>query len=125
MIIFPVAGLSVLLALTAIPAFAVEPAHHTVAWYRTHQEARETVLKMCQNDHTHDDEADCRNASSAAHGAIADSLAANGASDPESNPAYYGHDAGMIAMTLSMCARKAVPLTWCQAAQTAAANRTR
>lgn len=113
------------MTMTAIPAFAVEPAQHTVAWYRTHQEARETVLKTCQNDHTLDSAADCRNATSAAHGAVADSLGSATKADREADPEYYENDAGMIAMTLSMCARKAAPLAWCQAARTAAANRTR
>jgi hypothetical protein len=118
-------GLGVLLAMTANQAFAVEPAQHTVDWYRTHQQARENVLQACQNDHAHDDTADCRNALSGAHAAVADSLVTTPATEPEADPAYYGHDAGMIAMTLSMCARHAAPPSWCQAAQTAAANRTR
>ena len=31
-------GIGVLLAMTAHQAFAVEPAQHTVEWYRTHQQ---------------------------------------------------------------------------------------
>lgn len=110
------------MTMTAIPAFAVEPAQHTVAWYRTHQEARETVLKTCQNDHTLDSAADCRNATSAAHGAVADSLGPAGKADREADPAFYGHNGPLIAMTLSMCARNAAPQAWCTAARTASAN---
>ena len=116
------AGLALLLAMTANHAFAVAPAQHTVDWYRTHQQARESVLETCQNDHTHDNSADCRNATSAAHGALADSLATTGGTDREADPAYYEHDAGMIAMTLSMCANGGVPDSWCTAARTASAN---
>lgn len=115
-------GLGVLLAVTASQAFAVEPAKHTVEWYRTHQQDRKNVLLTCQNDHTYDDSADCRNAASADHAALADNLAITGKKDPEADPAYYGHDAGVIAMTLSMCARHAAPELWCQAARTASTN---
>jgi hypothetical protein len=115
-------GLGVLLAMTANHAFAVAPAQHTVDWYRTHQQARESVLQTCQNDHTHDNEADCRNAASADHGALADSLATTGGPDREADPAYYEHDAGMIAMMLSMCAKGGVPQAWCSAARTASSN---
>jgi hypothetical protein len=115
-------GLGVLLAITANQAFAVEPAQHTVDWYRTHQQARESVLQTCQSDHTYDDRADCRNALSGAHGAVADSLATTGGTDREADPAYYEHDAGMIAMMLSMCANGGVPQTWCTAARTASTN---
>jgi len=111
--------------MTANHAFAVAPAQHTVDWYRTHQQARESVLETCQNDHTHDNSADCRNATSAAHGALADSLATTGGTDREADPAYYEHDAGMIAMTLAMCTRHEAPPSWCKAAQTASDNRTR
>jgi hypothetical protein len=119
------AGLALLLAMTANHAFAVAPAQHTVDWYRTHQQARESVLETCQNDHTHDNSADCRNATSAAHGALADSLATTGGTDREADPAYYEHDAGMIAMTLAMCTRHEAPPSWCKAAQIASDNRTR
>lgn len=122
MIFSRVVGLSLVLAITASPAFPVEPAQHTVDWYRTHQQARESVLRTCQNDHATDNAADCRNALSGAHAALADSLVTTGTKDPESDPAYYGHDAGMIAMTLSMCARNAAPQSWCMAARTASAN---
>jgi hypothetical protein len=115
-------GLGLLLAVTASQAVAVEPAKHTVEWYRTHQQDRENVLRTCQNDHTYDDSADCRNAASAAHAALADSLKTVGAQDPESDPAYYGHNGPLIAMTLSMCARNAAPTSWCAAARTASAN---
>ena len=115
-------GAGLLLAVTASHTFAIEPARQTVEWYRTHQQARESVLRACQNDHSHDNAADCRNATSAAHAALADSLATTGGKDPESDPAYYGHDAGMIAMTLSMCARNAAPQSWCVAARTASAS---
>jgi hypothetical protein len=118
-------GLGVLLAVIAVPAFAVAPAQHTVDWYRTHQAARESVLQTCQNDHAHDDSADCRNALSGSHAALADSLVPTGTKDPEADPAYYGHDAGVIAMTLSMCARHAAPPAWCKAAQTASDKRPR
>jgi hypothetical protein len=111
-----------LLALTASTAFAVEPAQHTVAWYRAHREVRENVLRTCQNDHSHDDEADCRNASSAAHAAAADSLLTSAAPDPEADPAYYGHNGPLIAMTLAICARNGAPQSWCLAARTAAAQ---
>ena len=117
-------GLFGLLALAANQAFAIEPAQHTVAWYQTHQQARESVLQACQNDHAYDDKADCRNALSASHGAAADTLAgaAAGAKDPESDPAYYGHNGPLIQMTLSMCSRNSAPQSWCQAARTASAN---
>jgi hypothetical protein len=123
LILFRVAGLGVLLAITASPAFAVEPAQHTVDWYRTHQQARESVLRTCQNDHTHDDAADCRNALSGAHAALADSLVTTGETDREADPAYYEHDAGMISMTLAMCSRHEAPPSWCKAAQTASDKR--
>jgi hypothetical protein len=122
LILFRIAGLSLLLAITASPAFAAEPAQHTVDWYRTHQQARESVLRTCQNDHTHDDAADCRNALSGAHAALADSLATNKKQDPEADPAYYGHDGPLIAMTLAICARNGAPQSWCTAARTASAN---
>ena len=115
-------GLGVLLAVTASQAFAVEPAKHTVEWYRTHQQDREKLLRTCQNDHTYDDSADCRNAASADHAVAADSVETAGAKDPESDPAYYGHNGPLIAMTLSMCARNAAPQSWCVAARTASAN---
>jgi hypothetical protein len=115
-------GLGVLLAITANQAFALEPVQHTVDWYRTHQQARDSLLRACQNDHTSDNAADCRNATSAAHGAVADSLATTGGTDREADPAYYEHDAGMIAMMLSMCANGGVPQAWCAAARTASTN---
>ncbi len=115
-------GPGVLLAVLAHQSFAVEPAKHTVEWYRTHQQDRENVLRTCQNDHTYDDSADCRNANSAAHAALADSLATTGTKDPEADPTYYGHNGPLIAMTLSMCARNAAPQSWCAAARTASAN---
>jgi hypothetical protein len=119
---FRTLGFGALLAMAAQPVFAVEPAQHTVEWYRTHQQERESVLRTCQNDHTHDDSADCRNANSAAHAALADSLATTGGTDREADPAYYEHDAGAIAMMLSMCANGGVPPSWCAAARTASAN---
>lgn len=110
-------------AVTAFTALAVEPAKRTVSWYRTHQQAREGVLATCQNDHTFDDNGDCRNAQSASHAALADSLAPkSGRSDPEANPGYYGRDGAMIALTLSSCARHQAPVAWCQAAQVASSN---
>jgi hypothetical protein len=115
-------GLGALLAVTASQAFAVDQAKHTMEWYRTHQQDRETVLRTCQNDHTYDDSADCRNASSAAHTALADSLATTGETDREADPAYYGHNGPLIAMMLSMCANGGVPSSWCSAAHTASAN---
>ncbi len=72
---FRAVGVVALLAVAATPAFALERAQHTVDWYQTHQAERESVLKMCQNDHSYDNSADCRNATSAMHGALADSLA--------------------------------------------------
>lgn len=120
-----VVGLGVLVTLSISPAFALKPAQHTVEWYRTHQHEREAILQTCQNDHSTDNEAECRNALSGAHAALADSLATNGTKDPESDPAYYEHDTKMIAVTLALCAHQAAPLPWCQAAQTAASNRPR
>jgi hypothetical protein len=117
-----IVGLGVLLAVTTSRALAVEPANHTVQWYRIHQQDRENTLRACQNNHSYDGSADCRNASSADHAALADNLAITGKKDPEADPAYYEHDAGVIAMTLSMCARHAAPELWCQAARTASAN---
>ena len=40
---------------------------------------------------------------------LADSLAKPDKPDPEADPAYYGHDAGVIAMTLSMCSHNMAP----------------
>jgi hypothetical protein len=114
--------LAAVLAVSAAPAFALERAQHTVDWYQTHQQERESVLKMCQNDHSYDNSADCRNATSAMHGATADSFVRADKTDPEADPAYYGHDAGAIAMTLSMCSRNMAPLAWCQAARIASAH---
>ena len=107
------------------PGFALNPAQHTVEWYRTHQREREAILRTCQNDHSTDKEAECRNALSGAHGALADSLVTTKKQDPEADPAYYEPDAGMIAMTLAMCSRHEAPPSWCKAAQTAFDNRTR
>lgn len=110
-------------ALSATGALAIEPAKHTVAWYLTHQQARQSVLATCQNDHTFDESGDCRNAQSASHGALADSLGAKtGSTDPEASPSYYGRDGAMIALTLTSCAHHQAPVAWCQAAQTASAN---
>jgi hypothetical protein len=120
--VFRLAGLGVLLALSTNPVFAVEPAQHTVEWYRTHQHEREAILRTCQNDHSADNEAECRNALSGAHAALADSLVTTGETDREADPAYYEHDAGMIAMMLSMCANGGVPPSWCSAARTASKN---
>jgi hypothetical protein len=118
-----VVGMVAVLAVTAAPAFALERAQHTVDWYHTHQAERESVLKMCQNDHSYDNSADCRNATSAAHAAVADSLTSRtGKPDPEADPAYYGHDGPMIAMTLAMCSRNRAPPSWCDAARIASAN---
>ncbi len=122
MIRLRVVGLAAVLAVSAAPAFALERAQHTVDWYQTHQQERESVLKMCQNDHSYDNSADCRNATSAMHGATADSFVRADKTDPEADPAYYGHDAGAIAMTLSMCSRNMAPLAWCQAARIASAH---
>ena len=121
---FRVVGVVALLAATTSPAFALERAQHTVDWYQTHQAERESVLKMCQNDHSYDNAADCRNATSAMHGALADSFARSTVPDPEANPAYYAHNARRAAMTLALCAHHAAPVSWCEAAQTAAANQT-
>ncbi len=123
--VFRLAGLAAVLALSTSPAFAVQPARHTVQWYRGHQHEREAMIRTCQNDHSMDNAADCRNALSGAHAALADSLATTPGKDPEADPAYYGHDAGMIAMTLAMCSRHEAPPSWCTAAQTASDNRTR
>ena len=123
--VFRLAGLGVFLALSTSPAFAVEPARHTTEWYRTHQHAREAVLQTCQNDHSTDNEAECRNALSGAHAALADSLVTTPAKEPEADPAYYGHNGPLIAMTLSMCARNAAPQSWCVAARTASTNLSR
>ena len=119
---FRAAGAGLFVAVTAIHAFAAEPARQTVDWYRTHQQARESVLQACQNDHTQDNAADCWNATSAAHGALADSLAPSGEADREADPAYYGHDGPLIAMMLSMCTNGGVPKSWCSAARTASTN---
>ena len=115
-------GTGLLVAMTVGYAFAAEPAQQTVEWYRTHRQERETVLRACQNDRSENKAADCWNANSAAHAALADSLATTGETDREADPAYYEHDAGMIAMTLSMCANGSVPETWCKAARTASTN---
>jgi hypothetical protein len=122
---FRLARLTAVLALSASPVFAVEPARHTVEWYRGHQSAREAVLRTCQNDHSMDNQAECRNALSGAHAALADSLATTQKADPEADPAYYGHDGPLIAMTLAICARNGAPQSWCAAARTASANLSR
>ncbi len=120
---FRAVGVAALLAATAVPALAVERAQHTVDWYRTHPQERESALKACQNDHSFDNAADCRNATSAAHAAVADSISpTTDKADPEADPAYYGHDGPMIAMTLAMCSRNRAPPSWCEAARIAAAN---
>jgi len=49
-------------------------AGHTVAWYVDHDGERERVLRDCANDHARDGEPECRNALSAAHGALARAL---------------------------------------------------
>jgi hypothetical protein len=116
------AKLAVLLTLGTSPAFALTPAVHTVDWYRTHQTEREAELKACQNDHSLDDDAECRNALSGDHAALADSFVTAPSKEPEADPAFYGRNGPLIAMTLSMCARNAAPQSWCAAAQTASAN---
>jgi hypothetical protein len=120
-------GLVALLVLTATRVLAAEPAEHTVEWYRTHEQVRENVLRVCQNDHTYDPKPDCRNALSASHAAAADDFgqAAAGKTDPEADPAYYGHNGPLIAMTLSMCSRHAAPEPWCRAARSASTNQSR
>jgi hypothetical protein len=114
----------VALSVTATrPSRALEKAQHTVSWYGAHTSQREAVLRACENDHTYDEDADCRNANSAAHDAVAQTLGADAdKSDPEANPTYYEHDGPLIAMTLSMCGRKQAPVAWCQAARTAQAT---
>ena len=107
------------MAITVSQAFAGEPARQTVEWYRTHRQERETLLRACQNDRSENKAADCWNANSAAHAALADSFATTGQPDREADPAYYEHDAGAISMMLSMCANGGVPDTWCTAARTA------
>ena len=105
----------------ASPVLAIRPADHTVDWYRTHQQDRERVLSICQNDHSFDNTGDCRNAVAASHAALADSFLqeSKASAEPEANPAYYGHNGPLIAMTLSMCSRHKAPQSWCQAAQSA------
>jgi hypothetical protein len=117
-------GLVAILVLTATRVLAAEPAEHTVDWYRTHEQVRENVLRVCQNDHTYDPKPDCRNALSASHAAAADDFgqAAAGKTDPEADPAYYGHNGPLIAMTLAMCAHPGVKQSWCQAARSAQTN---
>jgi hypothetical protein len=111
---FRLAGLGVLLALGTAPVFALSPAVHTVDWYRTHQTEREAELTAC------------RNALSGAHAALADSFAASmPTKEPEADPAYYDHNAGVLAMTLTMCSHQQAPLSWCKAAQTASDKQTR
>lgn len=116
------AGLVVLVL--SNPVFAAQRAEHDVAWYRSHSQERQRLLSICANDHSFDDEADCRNATSASHAALGDSFLNGTAAkqEPEATVAYYGHDAGVIAMTLSACSLHQAPLSWCRAAQTAQAN---
>jgi hypothetical protein len=115
----PLKALIPLLTTPMLSALAAQPARHDVAWYRAHADARTSMLATCQNDHSYDDAADCRNANSAAHAAAGDDLEAANSKEPEADPAYYGHDAGVIAMTLSMCSRNSAPQSWCKAAQIA------
>jgi hypothetical protein len=110
------------LAISVTSGHAIEPAKHTVDWYRTHQQARDSALAVCQNDHSLDETGDCRNAQSASHAVMADTLAPSSDQDPEANPAYYGHDGSMIALTLTACAHHQAPVSWCKAAQTASTN---
>jgi hypothetical protein len=117
--------LGVLLALGTSPVFGLKPAQHTVDWYRTHQPEREAILQTCQNDHSTDNEAECRNALSGAHAALADTFVAPPKPDQESDPAYYGHDGPLIAMTLAICARNGAPESWCTAARAASATLSR
>ena len=117
-----ITGLAALLALASGAAFALSPAVHTVDWFRTHQTEREATLKTCQNDHSLDNQAECRNALSGAHAALADSFATKQLNEPEADPAYYGHDGPLIAMTLAACARNGAPPSWCDAARTASTN---
>jgi hypothetical protein len=114
----------VALSVTATrPSLALEKAQHTVSWYGAHTSQREAVLRACENDHTYDEDADCRNANSAAHDAVAKTLnSAATKSDPEASQSYYGHNGPLIAITLSACARKQAPEDWCQAARAARAN---
>lgn len=113
---------AVVVALGPTQVHAVQPAKHTVDWYRTHQQDRNIVLTTCQNDHSFDDSGDCRNAQSASQGAAADSLTTMKTQDPEANPTYYGRDGSMIAITLAACAHNQAPKAWCQAATTASTN---
>ncbi len=114
-------------AIGAISAYAVQPAAHTVDWYRTHQQNRYRVMATCQNDHSLDGSGDCRSPQSASHGALADSPTGDNSanSDPEATVAYYGKNGGLIAMVLNMCARQGAaraPEAWCKAATIASAN---
>ena len=114
-----IAGLAAFLALASGAAFALSPAVHSVDWFRTHQTEREATLQTCQNDHSLDNQAECRNAMSGAHAALGDSLLASQPPDPEATPAYYDHNAGALAMIMTMCTRNEAPQEWCKAAQTA------
>jgi len=107
--------------MAAHQALATAPARHTVEWYELHKQARQDMLRTCQNDHSLDPMADCLNATSAAHGALADSLASSTPSDPEADPAYYGKNRRSIAIMLSLCDHNAAPQTWCSAAHNASA----
>jgi hypothetical protein len=113
---------AIVAAAGATSTYAVEPAKHSVEWYGTHQQARDGVLATCQNDHSFDESGDCRNAQSASHSAVADSLAPSGSKEPEADPAYYGRDGSMIALTLTACSHHQAPVSWCKAAQIASAN---
>jgi hypothetical protein len=103
-------------------AYAIEPAKHTVDWYQAHPQARDSVLATCQNDHSFDDSGDCRNAQSASHAAAADSPTPASTGEPEADPAYYGRDGSLIALTLAACTHHQAPASWCKAAHTASAN---
>ncbi len=118
----PLKALIPFLTTPMLSALAAQPARHDVTWYRAHAEARTSMLATCQNDHSYDDTADCRNANSAAHAAFADSLDAASAKDPEADPAYYQHNAGILGMTLAQCSHGQAPAAWCAAARSATKN---
>lgn len=106
----------------ATSAYAVQPAAHTVDWYRTHQQNRDRVLATCPNNNSFNESGDCRNAQNASHAALADSLGFSGSTEPEANPAYYGRDGSMIALTLAACLHNQAPPSWCKAAKIASTN---
>ena len=107
-----------ILILATNAAQAAAPAKHPVSWYVDHPAERQSVLRMCDNDHALDGSGDCRNATTAAAktvpGTSTDAFAAN------EDPAFYRANGPERAMVLAACGtNRPPPASWCQAARAA------